>query len=520
MNLTICSCCQNVRRFLPGLRANFEKILKDVKGYNIVFFENDSRDGTLEYLLEWQKEDDERVKVLTQSGLDHRFPSRTVRLAYCRNQILKVVRGLPNEYTLVIDADNVASGPEFSVEGFWSNFQLEEPWDVVCANSIGRYYDIWALRTDECPGDCWRLAGRYGGQIGPNNAHAKYVGDHQKEITKVTRVDSAFGGAAVYKTSVLQRGVYIGDAGCEHVPFHRMLNARIYINPKFIIGKTADEHIRREVYHPVTENDCAYVCSRGIAKRCYARNKVLQSSSPHVDVDLLDDLYDGATVYVCNTALPNFIENFLPRLKNKIVLYSGDSDDTVGFYKELLESDKIIKWYAQNCVWDHPKLVRLPIGLDYHTLLERSMEWGPRQLPVEQERDIVNTPRRHPRKKKCYSNWHFQLQRGDRQEAFDEIPRDLIDYEERLLPRLESHRRHAEYAFVASPYGGGPDCHRTWEALALGCIPIFKSCGLDPLFEGLPVIIVKKWSDVTEELLSRPVTGSLEKLRLDYWIGA
>jgi hypothetical protein len=33
------------------------------------------------------------------------------------------------------------------------------------------------------------------------------------------------------------------------------------------------------------------------------------------------------------------------------------------------------------------------------------------------------------------------------------------------------------YAFVASPYGGGPDCHRTWEALILGCIPIVKSSG-------------------------------------------
>ena len=35
----------------------------------------------------------------------------------------------------------------------------------------------------------------------------------------------------------------------------------------------------------------------------------------------------------------------------------------------------------------------------------------------------------------------------------------------------------------------------------LGCIVVVKSSTLDPLYEGLPVVIVKHWSDVTQELL-------------------
>jgi hypothetical protein len=81
----------------------------------------------------------------------------------------------------------------------------------------------------------------------------------------------------------------------------------------------------------------------------------------------------------------------------------------------------------------------------------------------------------------------------------------------------------AEHAFVLSPHGNGLDCHRTWEALALGCIPIVKSSGLDPLFENLPVWIVHEWSEVTQEAMNCVVNSfktqscQYEKLNLSYW---
>ena len=44
--------------------------------------------------------------------------------------------------------------------------------------------------------------------------------------------------------------------------------------------------------------------------------------------------------------------------------------------------------------------------------------------------------------------------------------------------------------------GNGLDCHRTWELLYLGCIVITRTSPLDPLFEGLPVVIVRDWEEV------------------------
>ena len=82
------------------------------------------------------------------------------------------------------------------------------------------------------------------------------------------------------------------------------------------------------------------------------------------------------------------------------------------------------------------------------------------------------------------------------------------------------------FAFVLSPHGNGLDCHRTWEAIALGCIPVVKTSPLDRLFSGLPVLIVNSWSDLNESLLSETVdrfqdtivpSELPEKLKLDYW---
>ena len=78
--------------------------------------------------------------------------------------------------------------------------------------------------------------------------------------------------------------------------------------------------------------------------------------------------------------------------------------------------------------------------------------------------------------------------------------------------------------FVVCPHGNGYDTHRLWEALILGCIPIVRTSGLDKLYDGLPVLIVKEWSEITTTLLQDTIIEfnnknfSLEKLTLKYWV--
>ena len=66
------------------------------------------------------------------------------------------------------------------------------------------------------------------------------------------------------------------------------------------------------------------------------------------------------------------------------------------------------------------------------------------------------------------------------------------------------YRELASFHFCLSPRGSGLDTFRTWEALAVGTIPIVKRSGpFDAIFDALPVLVVDRWSDVTLALLQR-----------------
>lgn len=58
-----------------------------------------------------------------------------------------------------------------------------------------------------------------------------------------------------------------------------------------------------------------------------------------------------------------------------------------------------------------------------------------------------------------------------------------------------------QHKFVLSPVGNGVDSHRTWEALLAGSIPIVESSVRDSMYEGLPVLIVQSWSELSLPLL-------------------
>ena len=59
-----------------------------------------------------------------------------------------------------------------------------------------------------------------------------------------------------------------------------------------------------------------------------------------------------------------------------------------------------------------------------------------------------------------------------------------------------------EYKFVISPEGNGIDCHRHYEALMAGCIPIVER---NPLikhkYRGCPILFTADYSEITEDYL-------------------
>ena len=145
------------------------------------------------------------------------------------------------------------------------------------------------------------------------------------------------------------------------------------------------------------ENNCHFLSSRGILKSCDVYSLHPISSDIYIrnyNVDLLET-NNNAIIYVCNRAIPYFIKTY--NLQYKYILVSGDADETVPYNifhntNELLTflyHPNLIHWYSQNCVIDHPKMTRMPIGLDYHTILNNpSFFWKNEEeghFPKDQE---------------------------------------------------------------------------------------------------------------------------------------
>jgi hypothetical protein len=292
---------------------------------------------------------------------------------------------------------------------------------------------------------------------------------------------------------------------------------------------------------------CKFVGSRGLLNSCTRK-----SATPVPDFDglnpaLYDNLEHNEILHVCPQALKNFVEKVLPKITKPFILLTNNSDwtipeDVMYEYTRLVSHPLLTHWFAQNCVIDHPKITRIPIGLDYHTLMPSSKAkfawsqpekhpWGIKQEPIYQEQQLIQFKTlSNPfweREIKAYANFQFLMTtryaKIDRVECFNIVPKDLVYYEPTKCVRATCWANMIDNAFVLSPQGNGLDCHRTWEALCLGCIPIVKTSGLDPLFEGLPVWIVSSWSEINKENMVAKINEfkgkefKTEKLGMDFW---
>jgi hypothetical protein len=72
--------------------------------------------------------------------------------------------------------------------------------------------------------------------------------------------------------------------------------------------------------------------------------------------------------------------------------------------------------------------------------------------------------------------------------------------------------------FVISPPGNGPDCHRTWEAMYLGAIPIVKKSSWPFQHKDLPVIQVENWDELQNYLGWVLPAMSTDWTRIEYWL--
>ncbi len=287
-----------------------------------------------------------------------------------------------------------------------------------------------------------------------------------------------------------------------------------------------------------------YVNSRSLMFACDIHPKSPQSST-HVATYLTDitsqfNKHSQSThgrspsIYIPSDQIVEFTNLIAPQIDKPFILVTGDSDLSVNreslgnSLEKLLDNPLIVAWYAQNRDHDHPKLYSLPIGINIHNQWTNPLQWGGGFiLPAFQELQLKTIAESakplNGRESKIFCNWHFSLDRADRRVLSEVIDQSVCYFQKEPIPMADTWELQSQYQFVLSPHGAGLDCHRTWEALILGCIPIVKVAKLNDLFTDLPAIAVQDWRQITPAFLAenlqliRNKTINTEKLFMSHW---
>ena len=93
----------------------------------------------------------------------------------------------------------------------------------------------------------------------------------------------------------------------------------------------------------------------------------------------------------------------------------------------------------------------------------------------------------------------------------------MLDEWVNYIEKLSRHK------FCISPRGNGVDCHRIWECLYLGVIPIVEKSPHMSYFHDLPILFVDSYDVISIEYLNQIYnyfqhkSFNMEKLSLSYW---
>jgi hypothetical protein len=222
------------------------------------------------------------------------------------------------------------------------------------------------------------------------------------------------------------------------------------------------------------------------------------------------------TIFITTHQLEPFFTSVHPAIRNPYILISHVTDEPApGPFASFLEDPKLLAWFVMN--YDgtsHPKLHPIPIGLAHQDLPHGNLDIV---------RQVIEKTQQLPKRHLLFMNFTIQTFSQERWEVFKLFSRAPFCFRTGKKPFHDYLIDMALSKFVLAPRGMGLDTYRLWEALYVGSIPIVKTSSLDILYEGLPVLIVSDWNDVTEEFLEQKYLEfaekkfPLEKLRFSYW---
>lgn len=250
-----------------------------------------------------------------------------------------------------------------------------------------------------------------------------------------------------------------------------------------------------------------------------------------IDGDFFESLANEDVKYIKIDELESFLKvTDLSKITFKILItHNGDKPIT----KDLVEAvfcpnSKIIHWYGQNIACCHEKLTCIPIGLERKRWFPELRKQGVLRTMQLSEEHINNAPT-----KLCYANFSIDTNNIKRMTCYNNLYRIKCTNKVKSVVDQQHPFNYMEYLsdihnhnFVICPEGNGIDTHRMWEAMYMARIPIVIKNHVTESFSDMPILILDKWEDLSNELLidcldyiySKENTSlNLEKLDREYW---
>jgi hypothetical protein len=275
---------------------------------------------------------------------------------------------------------------------------------------------------------------------------------------------------------------------------------------------------------PMMQINCNIVSGEMLEQLCdiyigneedFAYNPVIQSQKDkclHM-YSIPENYNNPSKVYVYTNCVKDFFINHIHKFNNRFVLVSHNSDWNVDeTYREIAEHPMIVHWFTQNLNIRHPKISMIPIGV-------ANTRWnhGKREL-------FQNLPKIEFTKKENLVYFEFTVGTNYTKR---ENCRSILSKNFQFGNRLSSPEylnKIANSKFVISPEGNGIDCHRIWESLLVGSVPVVsRSIFTEELEKDFPMLIVDDWEQVTAEFLQNNIykfasrVWPIEKLDFEYY---
>ena len=226
--------------------------------------------------------------------------------------------------------------------------------------------------------------------------------------------------------------------------------------------------------------------------------------------ELPDEVRQHKIIFVNTWTLNKFFKIIFPLLNERYIFISHNSDCGIdNEHRVYLDNDKVIKWFTQNTYILHNKLYSLPIGLG-------NQQYSHGNLPLI--KSIIDA--KIPKDLLVFKNFNIHTNYNDRIYT-DSVTSSNGIHMHPPMDQVNYFKTIAKSKFVISPPGNGIDCHRIWECLYLGAVPIVKNHICFMQFKHLPILFIDDWNVVTEHFLRKNIdfvnNSNLQELQLKYW---